>query len=34
MDEDKFYNLYHELQIILAVQAGALLLISIGLLMR
>lgn len=34
MDEDKFYKLYHELQIILAVQAGALLLISIGLLIR
>ena len=34
MNEDKFYKLYHELQIILVVQAGALLLISIGLLIR
>lgn len=34
MNEDKFYKLYRELQVILAVQAGALLLISIGLLIR
>ena len=34
MDGDKFYRLYRELKVILAVQVGALLLISISLLTR